>query len=155
MGRPTTPTKRKLLQGETRPSRLNRTEPRPRAGLPKMTAEMGAPAKAVWRRVIREYGGAGVLTGADTDILRAYCESVARYQRAATMLDGSAPLIRGARGGELVKNPLHQVVRDNTVLVRALARELGLTPSARAGLHGNQEPERDPVEDFLDGRGIR
>ena len=43
-------------------------------------------------------------------------------------------IIRGARTGELIKNPLHQIVRDNAALVLSLARELGLTPSARSGL---------------------
>ena len=76
-------------------------------------------------------GATGVLTAADADGLRIYCESVARYRHAAQLLDQSGPLItatgRGARRGELVKNPLHQIVRDNAVLVRAFARELGLT----------------------------
>ena len=36
--------------------------------------------------------------------------------------------------GSLVKNPLHQVVRDDADQIRQFARELGLSPSARAGL---------------------
>jgi P27 family predicted phage terminase small subunit len=63
-----------------------------------------------------------------------YCEAVVRYEQAARLLSQSAPLIRGRRGAELVKNPLHQVVRDNAPLVRALAGDLGLTPAARVGL---------------------
>jgi P27 family predicted phage terminase small subunit len=68
------------------------------------------------------------------------------------MLQQSGPLVRGQRG-ELVKNPLHQVVRDNVVLVRSLARELGLTPSARSGMTGAAQEERDPFAEFLDGTG--
>jgi P27 family predicted phage terminase small subunit len=150
MGRPATPTKLKLLRGETRPSRLNRAEPRPRGHRPRMPLAMAPAAVAVWRRVMREMGATGVITGADADVFRTYCESVARYQYAARMLEQSGPLVRGQRG-ELVKNPLHQVVRDNAVLLRALARELGLTPAARTGLRANGEPERDPFADFLDG----
>jgi len=151
MARPRLPTKIKLLHGETRPSRLNHTEPRPRAQLPKLPSGLGVGAAVVWRRVIREFGHAGVLTAVDSDILRAYCESVARYESAGAMLDASGPLVRGVRGHELVKNPLHQIVRDNAVLVRSLARELGLTPSARAGLHATPEPlERDPFAILLE-----
>ncbi|MHB8459873.1 MAG: phage terminase small subunit P27 family [Candidatus Limnocylindrales bacterium] len=157
MGRPTTPTKLKLLRGETRPSRLNRAEPRPRPGGPKVPIDLGPVARTVWRRVIREMGATGVITAVDADTLRLYCEAVARYLFAEKMLVESGPLIRaggrGARSGELVKNPLHQVVRDNAVLVRMMGRELGLTPAARASLHGNQEPERDPFAAFLDGVG--
>ena len=111
-------------------------------------------AKTVWRRVLREMGATGVITAVDADVLRIYCDSVARYLYAAGMLEASGPLITaggtGARRGELVKNPLHQIVRDNAVLVRALARELGLTPAARVGLRGHGEMERDPFADFLD-----
>lgn len=155
MGRPPIPTKLKLLRGETRPSRLNRQEPRPRGIRPRMPLDMGPAARAVWRRVMREMGATGVITAADADVFRVFCESVARYEYAARLLEQSGPLIaargHGARAGELVKSPLHQIVRDDAVLVRALARELGLTPTARTGLRGNGEADRDPFADFLDG----
>jgi P27 family predicted phage terminase small subunit len=99
-------------------------------------------------------GATGVLTVADADALRIYADAVARYQHAAELLDASGPLItaagRGARRGELVKNPLHQIVRDNAILVRAFARELGLTPAARVGLRGQDEGDADPFAAFLD-----
>ena len=49
------------------------------------------------------------------------------------MLVSSGPPVRSR--GDLVKNPLHQVVRENREAIRLLARELGLSPSARAGLN--------------------
>jgi phage terminase small subunit len=48
--------------------------------------------------------------------------------------------VKSRRTGELVKNPLHQIVRDNATLVRQLAGDLGLSPAARTSLH--PEPER-------------
>jgi phage terminase small subunit len=33
-----------------------------------------------------------------------------------------------------VKNPLHQITRDNREQIRLFARELGLSPAARAGM---------------------
>src|SRR6266545_3922985 len=143
-----TPTALRLLRGETRPSRINQATPQPRAGLPRLPADMSGGAKAVWRRVLREYGGTGVLTGADADALSVYCDAVARYEVAARTLEASGPLVRGQRG-ELVKNPLHQIVRDNADLVRLYARELGLTPAARTGLRGGEESEGDPFAAYL------
>src|SRR4051794_31569557 len=122
-----TPVKLKLLRGETRPSRLNRAEPRPASNRPKMPADLTTAAAHVWRKVMRDMSATGVITAADAEILRAYCEAAARYHFAGRMLEQSGPLVRGQKG-ELVKNPLHQIVRDNVVLLRALARELGLTP---------------------------
>jgi P27 family predicted phage terminase small subunit len=144
------PVKLKVLRGETRPSRLNRAEPRPQPHRPKMPADLTQAAASVWRKVMREMGATGVITAADAEVLRAYCEACARYQFAARMLEQSGPLVRGQKG-ELVKNPLHQIVRDNAALLRSLARELGLTPATRAGMSGHQAEERDPFADFLDG----
>lgn len=140
-----TPTALKLLRGEKRPSRLNRSEPKPR-GAPIKPAGMSRDASAIWRRLIRDYGHTGVLTAVDSDVLRAYCEAVVRYERAAQMLEETGPLVRGARRGELVKNPLHQVVRDNADLMRQLARELGFTPSARSAIKSPiAEGDEDPL----------
>ena len=138
-----TPTKVKRLRGETRPSRLNNTEPLPRSDLPRMPADMDADAKAVWRRVMRDMGASGVIRAADADVLRCYCEAVSRYVQAARLYAQSGPITR--RDGNLVKNPLHQVARDNADEVRQFARELGLSPSARVGLRIERERSADSL----------
>lgn len=146
------PTALRILAGETRPSRINRDEPKPTPGHPRMPVDMSAEGKRVWRRVMRDYGATGVLTPADADVLRCYCEAVVRYAGAARQIEQTGPLVRGARQGELVKNPLHQIVRENADLVRSFAREMGLTPAARANLSGAERHAVDPVDEFLDGR---
>ena len=103
-------------------------------GLPVAPDDLGPDVAVVWSRTLAELGPSGVLTGADRDVLRLYCEAVVRSEQSARLLAGSGPLIRGARTGELIKNPLHQITRDNATLVLGLARELGLTPSARSGI---------------------
>ncbi len=138
-----TPTKVKRLRGETRPSRLNDHEPMPSAALPKMPADMDPDAKAVWRRVLRDMGHTGVIRSADADVLRCYCEAVSRYAAAARLYAQTGPLTR--RDGNLVKNPLHQVTRDNADEVRQFARELGLSPSARVGLRIDQARALDDL----------
>lgn len=142
------PTKLKLLRGETRPSRVNLAEPEP-GGTPRMPEGMSPASKKIWRRIIRDYGRTGVITAADADVLRAYCDAVVRYVQADTALQASGPLSRGARRGDVVRNPLHQIVRDNAVLLRGFARELGLTPSARSGVAGLAQTSVDPFEQFL------
>ncbi len=134
----------KLRRGETRPSRLNGLEPLPRHRAPSMPKGLDPVARAAWRHTVREMGSSGLITAADAHILRLYCEAWSRYRQAADMLGSSAPLLNDR--GHLTKNPLHQVVRDNADHVRLLARELGLSPAARAGLQllpGSEAPDID------------
>ncbi len=131
-----TPTGVKVAHGETRPSRINYLEPNPRRAAPAMPKDMDDRAKAVWRHCVREMAATEVIYAADADVLRCYCEAVSQYEEAMALLRSSGPLVRGVRAkGELVKNPLHQIVRDSRDAVRLFARELGLSPSARAGLN--------------------
>jgi P27 family predicted phage terminase small subunit len=131
-----------MLRGETRPSRLNLREPMPSPDVPKIPTDMDAEAKAVWRRVLRDMRHTGVIA-ADADVLRCYCEAVSRYAAAARLYAQTGPLTR--RDGNLVKNPLHQVARDNADEVRQFARELGLSPSARVGLRIDQARALDDL----------
>lgn len=58
-------------------------------------------------------------------------------------------------GGEWVRNPLHQIARDNAMLIRLFARDLGFVPSGREGLHpGGIEEEEDAFDAWL-GAGAK
>lgn len=144
-----TPTALKLARGETRPSGLNYEEPTPRRRLPTMPKDIDPEARRVWRRVLREMGETRVVTAADADLLRAYCEAVASYVRNRRLLSESGALVRGARGRDLVKSPLHQIVREERDAIRLLARELGLSPSARVGLRIDMSRSVESIEDVL------
>lgn len=129
-----TPTAIKRARGETRPSEVNLDEPILPAGAPRMPSGMDDTAKMVWQRVMKAMGPTEVIKLADSDVLRCYCEAMSRYIQAGLLLRATGFIGEGQRG-EMVKSPLHQVVRDNADLVRQFARELGLSPSARVGLH--------------------
>ena len=140
----------KLARGETRPSRLNGREPTARAKPPRMPRDMSDRAKTEWRRVLREMADTGVIAGADAAVLRCYCEAVARYEDAAVAYAGSTALVR-SRGG-LVTNPLARIVRDSADQVRLFARELGLSPAARANLSLSIGPEVADIGAALEPR---
>jgi P27 family predicted phage terminase small subunit len=145
------PTKLKVIRG-ARPDRVNTAEPSPEDHLPVPPADLVPAAAQVWMRVMAEFGAARVITAADADVLRIYCEAMARYEEASILLAGSGPLVKGARHGDLIKNPLHQIVRDDADLVVRLARELGLTPSARSGLRTGAEQGSELMEYLTRGR---
>lgn len=146
-----TPTALRLLRGDKHKDRHNLNPPKPKAGYPVMPRDLSGRAASVWRRVRRALEDTSVVTLADADVLRAYCEAVARYEYAAIELEKSGPVVRGPNK-TIVKNPLHQVVRDNATLVNRLARELGLTPSARENIKDDRAPA-DPLDAWMAGAG--
>jgi len=129
------PTRLKVLDGDRSALLAEMTEPIPGGGALTPPIDLRPEARAVWERVVDALGHTGVLTSADKDILRLYSEAFARYLDAEAMLAKTGPLLKG-RDGNFVKNPLHQIVRDNADAVKKYARELGLTPAARVGLRG-------------------
>jgi P27 family predicted phage terminase small subunit len=143
-----------LLRGERRPSRVNYHAPKPLRNLPSKPADLAPEAAAAWDLVLAELGPTGVLTALDGLVLRILAEAAGRYVAGATALARSGPLIRGARQGELIKNPLHQIVRDNATLLVMVARELGATPSARAGLRAPAAEPGARLAAFLSGKRV-
>jgi P27 family predicted phage terminase small subunit len=129
------PTRLKILSGETRPSVINYAEPIPEGGPLSPPPDIRPEARVIWDQVVAALGRTGVLTSADKHVLRLYSEAMARYLEAEAMLVKTGPLLQG-RDGNFVKNPLHQIVRDNADAVKKYAREIGLTPAARVGLRG-------------------
>lgn len=144
------PTSLKLLRTERQHRAARAAEPTPRPTRPVRPRDLGPEASAVWRRVLRDQAP-GVITAADRDVLRCYCEAVAEYLEAVRLYAASGPLIR--RGGTFIPNPLHRIVRDTRDQVRFFGRELGLTPASRTGLQGDRTVT-DAFEEYLArGRG--
>lgn len=140
------PGKLKLIKGTGDDS----NEPKPLDEDPVRPSDLGKDETVIWNHVVRHMGATRVIRAVDRDMLRMYCEAVVRYQKAHRRLVRTGPLLKGEHGG-LVKNPLHQIVRDNAELARRFARELGLTPAARVGLSTPDAPPktRTVVEQIL------
>jgi P27 family predicted phage terminase small subunit len=136
------PTKVKLLRGETRPSRVNYREPLPSAKIPAMPPDMDDEAKVIWRRVIATMGKTGVIRSPHGDMLRGYCEAVVDYNRAHAVLAATGILVKGQRPGDIVKNPVWQIVREARDQMLKFGTEFGLSPSSQSGLQ--IEPEQAP-----------
>lgn len=124
----------KIARGETRPSRVNYETPNLPQRDPRMPRGMSTEAQSIWRTVLRTMKGSGVILEPDAFVLRAFCEVVASYAENVRLLGIGGTLIRGSQGRGLVMNPILRAVRDDRESIRLLARELGLSPAARAGL---------------------
>jgi P27 family predicted phage terminase small subunit len=116
-----------------------------------MPPDLDPAAQAVWERVLRDQAP-GVILAAHADVLRLYCEAVVRYGEASALLGKSGLLLRGARGAEVVRNPLVAMVRDSGEQVRVLARELGLTPSSLSGVTAFRSPDQETTADLMTSR---
>ena len=134
-GQPPLPTKLKMVRGD-RNSRIPKNEPQPdslRLRAPKPLAWMSADAKRVWSSLAKQLWQLGVLTEVDYDSFAVFCEAVVHHRQACRLVDASAVLVADQHGN-LRKNPALQVVRDSASILRGMAQEFGLTPSARAGI---------------------
>lgn len=135
------PTALKVIEG-VKPSRVNTAEPVAGTGadldfrVP--PGGMSARAVVVWERVVPHLQAMGLAKEVDQDMLVAYCEAVAVHQQATEELRGQPLMVPGARGGE-VRNPLLVVQRDAAAQIRMLAREFGLSPSARSDLTSDRK----------------
>lgn len=144
------PTNLRLLHGD-RKDRINDEEPQPADGLPELPPGTSPQVAEVWAYTLKQLGVMKLATPADRDVLLAYCEAVVVHRKASDILARSSVLIKGLHGG-LVKNPAVQIQRDSAIVMRALAQEFGLTPSARSQIRmGNGKKDNDSAARLLSG----
>ena len=138
------PTALKVAEG-VRPDRVNACEPRPApsADVPEPPCELSTEATEVWNRLAPSMHAEGVLTRWDVDVLASYCDVTALLRAVRQLLSG-ALVVRGRRD-HLVTNPAFRVYRDLLDRQRALAQELGFTPSARSRLRSDGRPSLDQI----------
>lgn len=135
------PTNLRLLHGD-RKDRINSDEPVPADGLPNLPPGVDPQVAEVWAYTIDQLRTMQLATPADRDVLLAYCEAVVIHRKASDILAKSSVLIKGLHGG-LVKNPAVQIQRDAAIVMRGLAQEFGLTPSARSQIRMGTGDKRD------------
>jgi P27 family predicted phage terminase small subunit len=135
----------KRAQG-MRADRINQNEPAPElfGAPPPAPAHLDEVGRELWQRLAPPLVAAGVLTPWDVEVFALLCESVSIAHRAAELLRAGL-VMKGRRDG-VITSPAWRVYRDAAGLVRALAREFGLTPSARSSLR---------IDLTLHARGIR
>lgn len=124
------PTAIKRAKG-VRSDRINNSsEPVPTEGrLPPCPRHLSPGAKRVWRLRAPDLHRRGVLTSWDVEMFAFYCDLADQAERARELL-GPGLLLN--RGDSYVTNPAWRIYRDIISELRLLAREFGLTPSARS-----------------------
>lgn len=124
-------TKAKGYARSTERMREAEEAPVPEKGMPVPATELSEGAQEVWEYTVEQLVYMGTLSMADRDMLVAYCEAIALLRRISKQLDEDPSLLTQGQKGK-VRNPLLQMHRDTATLVRAYAREFGLTPASRS-----------------------
>lgn len=136
-----TPTNLRLLRGESRPSRVNKHEPKaPLAARVEPPDYLDVDARKVWDRLAPSLVQRGVLTAWDVDLFGAYCTAVVHHRRAVRLVNETAVALKGPDG--VVKHPAMQIVRDQAQLMTTIGGRFGLTPSDRSSI--SLEPQEQP-----------
>ncbi len=125
------PTELKRLQGNPGKRRLNDSEPRPVATMPRCPSHLTGEAKAEWRRVARVLHESGLLTQIDRAALAIYCQAWARWVKAEGQVARHGEVVKTA-AGNVMQNPYLSIANRAMKQMQLMARELGMTPSARS-----------------------
>ena len=125
------PTALKRLQGNPGKRALNVSEPRPTATMPRCPTHLQGEARAEWRRVARGLHDAGLLTQIDRAALAVYCQAWGRWVKAEAQVARHGEVVKTA-AGNVMQNPYLSIANRAMKQMREMARELGMTPSARS-----------------------
>jgi len=94
---------------------------------------LGVEGGRFWRKYAPALAALGVLTQVDEPALRMAAEHYEVALRAAQQLHDEELTVEGRDGPK--KNPLTQILRDNSTALRGFLTEFGMTPASRSKLH--------------------
>lgn len=131
MGRARKPTHLRLVENDKsrRGFKRQRNEPKPKGILQDPPAWLTEEQKDVWASVL-ERAPAGLLTRLDSEMLEgwviAYC-----LRRSAVEKLQAGPMLVKTPNGTVIQSPYVGMINRQTVIMKALAAEMGFSPAAR------------------------
>jgi len=120
------------------------------SGGPQPPEWLAGEALAEWNRRAPQLAELGVIGAIDQAVLALYCQAWERYLEAKRALGRKSRVVK-PRGGNPYTSPLVTQVRDALADVIKLARELGLSPSARSGLKIEAKTPAGGLDEFNAG----
>lgn len=121
----------------------------PTEHMPQPPADMNERAKELWQCYAKVLYPLGLLTSLDVGIFRMFVESIDRYERAGQMLSEEGLVIEGVNG--VKRHPAVAMQNQAMKSIERLAKQFGLTPSARASLEiaGHEAPSDQEKGEFV------
>jgi P27 family predicted phage terminase small subunit len=135
-GRPPTPTKLKLLNGNPGKRQINLSTFSPVASIPRCPASLNSEARKEWKRITRELHQYGMIAEVDRGLLAMLCTAWGRFVEAEEMIEKSAAvsgqgLFVKTPNGFPVQSPWLAVSNKAIETYKSLCAEFGLSPAAR------------------------
>jgi P27 family predicted phage terminase small subunit len=132
--------------GNFRPSRHG--GPALRVQLPEPPPDLSPGAAAHWHVVGKMLEEAGLVTALDSLMLRLLCESAAMYVEAHDQVRNHG-FTETTDKGNVIQNPVVGVRNKLWTQVYTMAKQFGMTPVSRTGLHAESKQEDDDVATIL------
>lgn len=150
-GRKPKPTHLKILTGNPGKRKLNKAEPKAKAGIRSCPAYLNRTAKAEWKRVMKEAPD-GLLTELDRPLLAMYCQNVARIGELEKIVEDEGYTFMSEKG-YICQRPEMGMLKNLQTIQKGLLAELGFSPSSRSRVTlVPKKADKDPAEEELFGQ---
>jgi P27 family predicted phage terminase small subunit len=141
------PTELKLLRGNPGRRAINKAEPKPAADGVVMPSNLGPVAVEKWQQVLPLLQAVKVMTKADVEALARYCDTYEWWlaTRARLKSEGDTYPILNDKGEikYIAQRPEVSIAHKLAAQMRQLEQDFGLNPSARTGLHVQEQKQAD------------
>lgn len=121
------------MRGNPGKRSLNKREAQVRREPPKCPDILTGPAREEWDRVVPQLYEAGLCAEVDQATLTLYCQAVGDWQTYREQMQKTGTLIK-APNGFVMQSPLVAMANEAGRTVAKLAREFGMTSSARSSI---------------------
>ena len=151
-GRPSKPTRLKLLQGNPGKRALPRNEPKPELGVPTRPGWLAPEAKREWNRAVPELRRLGLLARIDRAMLVMWCETWAIFVQADRDIQdkGSTRTLTTSNYEEV--RPSVAIRFAAIAKLMQLSARFGMSPSDRAKMSAPPMEEENDFATFLKGQ---
>lgn len=152
------PTELKIIQGNPGRKPLNNdVKFETDKEVPKALAHLDTVAKKEWKRLAPMIYDKGMLTKADLAAFGAYCAAYSMWYNAekdlkAKLSENGGSLTFETEKGYQQQIPEVGIVNQARLNLVKLAREFGLTPSARAGISMTDSEDASSIMEFIKNR---
>jgi len=132
------------MRGNPGKRTLNKHEAQVPDAIPECPPTLDERAKAEWERIVPILFAAGLCTASDQATLAIYCQAVGDWHSYREQMQKSGSLMK-TPSGYIQQSPLVAMANEAGRTVAKLAREFGLTPSARSSI--NAAPPNEKADD--------